>query len=239
MHSVLVVNAKGGCGKTTVATNLAGYYAVRGKNVTLVDYDPQQSSIEWLENRGPERAPINGIAGFKESVRIPQGTDVVVIDSPAGIQGRQLADLVRRADSIVMPILPSPIDVRAAEHFLSEVNKLRKVVNADVRFATVANRVKENTLAAHDLNDYLDALKLPSGRKLPVLASLRASQNYIRAAEKGLSIFEFAPVKTLPDRDQWARLIRWVSHSGKSGKSSKKAVGAKNPQKSKTARAAA
>ncbi|HCO59446.1 MAG TPA: chromosome partitioning protein [Porticoccaceae bacterium] len=238
MHSVLVVNSKGGCGKTTIATNLAGYYAVRGKNVSLVDYDPQQSSIEWLENRGPERALINGIAGFKESVRIPQGTDVVVIDSPAGIQGRQLADLVRRADSIVMPILPSPIDVRAAEHFLSEVNKLRKVVNADVRFATVANRVKENTLAAHDLNDYLDALKLPSGRKLPVLASLRASQNYIRAAEKGLSIFEFAPVKTLPDRDQWARLIRWVSHSGKSGKSSKKAVGAKNPQKSKTARAA-
>lgn len=235
MHSVLVVNAKGGCGKTTVATNLAGYYAIRGKNVTLVDYDPQQSSIEWLENRGPERAPINGIAGFRESVRIPEGTDFVIIDSPAGIQGRQLADLVRRADSIVMPILPSPIDVRAAEHFLSEVNKLRKVVNADVRFSTIANRVKENTLAAHDLNDYLDALKLPSGRKLPVLASLRASQNYIRAAEKGLSIFEFAPVKTLPDRDQWARLIRWVSHSGKSGK---KAAGKSSSEKRKTAKAA-
>lgn len=235
MHSILVVNSKGGCGKTTVATNLAGYYAVRGKSVTLVDYDPQQSSIEWLENRGPERAPINGIAGFRESVRIPQGTDFVIIDSPAGIQGRQLADLVRRADSILMPILPSPLDVRAAEHFLSEVNKIRKVVNADVRFATVANRVKENTLAAHDLSDYLDALKLPSGRKLPVLASLRASQNYIRAAEKGLSIFEFAPVKTLPDRDQWARLIRWVSHRGKPGK---KAAGTKKPGKSKTAKAA-
>lgn len=237
MHSVLVVNSKGGCGKTTVATNLAGYYAVRGKSVTLVDYDPQQSSIEWLENRAAQWAPINGIAAFRESVRIPPGTDFVIIDSPAGIQGRPLADLVRRADSILMPILPSPIDVRAAEHFLSEVNRLRKVVNADVRFATIANRVKENTLAAHDLNDYLDALTLPSGRKLPVLASLRASQNYIRAAEKGLSIFEFAPVKTLPDRDQWARLIRWVSHGGKPGKG---AVGesAKNSGKGKTAQAA-
>ncbi len=221
-RSILVVNSKGGCGKTTVATNLAGYYAARGKKVALVDYDPQASSIEWLEMRGSDRAPISSVAASREPARIPRGTEYVIMDSPAGLHDRPLSDLVRKADTILMPILPSPIDVRAATHFLSEINKLRKVVNADVRFATVANRVRENTLAAHDLNEYLDALKLPNGKKLPVLASLRASQNYIRAAEKGLSIFEFAPVKTLQDRDQWARILRWISHAGKA--KSKKAA---------------
>ena len=218
MRSILVVNSKGGCGKTTIATNLAGYYAARGKSVTLVDYDPQQSAIDWLACRSSDRPAIKGVAATAEQVRTPKGTDYVIMDSPAALHGRPLADMVRRADTILMPILPSPIDVRAAGHFLSEVNKLRKIANADVRFATIANRVRENTLAAHDLNEYLDALRLPNGKKLPVLAALRASQNYIRAADKGLSIFEFAPVKTLPDRDQWARIIRWVSHAGKSKK---------------------
>lgn len=215
MRSILVMNSKGGCGKTTLATNLAGYYAARGKSVALVDYDPQQSSIDWLDARGSDRAPIVGIAASRDAVRIPKNTDYVIMDSPAAVHGRPLAELVRKADIILMPVLPSPIDVRAARNFLNEVNKLRKVVNADVKFATVANRVRENTVAAHDLYEYLDALRLPNGKKLPYLAVLRASQNYIRAAEKGLSIFEFAPVKTLPDRDQWVRIFRWINSVGK------------------------
>ncbi len=215
MRSILVMNSKGGCGKTTLATNLAGYYAARGKSVTLVDYDPQESSIDWLDARGSDRAPIVGIAASRDAVRIPKNTDYVIMDSPAAVHGRPLAELVRKADIILMPVLPSPIDVRAARNFLNEVNKLRKVVNADVKFATVANRVRENTVAAHDLYEYLDALRLPNGKKLPYLAVLRASQNYIRAAEKGLSIFEFAPVKTLPDRDQWVRIFRWINSVGK------------------------
>tara|TARA_R110000787_G_scaffold96214_2_gene199485 strand:- start:2260 stop:2892 length:633 start_codon:yes stop_codon:yes gene_type:complete len=209
------MNSKGGCGKTTLATNLAGYYAARGKSVALVDYDPQESSIDWLEARGGDRAPIVGIAASQDAVRIPKNMDYVIMDSPAAVHGRPLAELVRKADIILMPVLPSPIDVRAARNFLNEVNKLRKVVNADVKFATVANRVRENTVAAHDLYEYLDALRLPSGKRLPYLAVLRASQNYIRAAEKGLSIFEFAPVKTLPDRDQWVRIFRWINSVGK------------------------
>lgn len=215
MRSILVMNSKGGCGKTTLATNLAGYYAARGKSVALVDYDPQESSVDWLDARGSDRAPIVGIAPSRDAVRIPKNTDYVIMDSPAAVHGRPLAELVRKADIILMPVLPSPIDVRAARNFLNEVNKLRKVVNADVKFATVANRVRENTVAAHDLYEYLDALRLPNGKKLPYLAVLRASQNYIRAAEKGLSIFEFAPVKTLPDRDQWVRIFRWINSVGK------------------------
>ncbi len=172
MRSILVMNSKGGCGKTTLATNLAGYYAARGKSVTLVDYDPQESSIDWLDARGSDRAPIVGIAASRDAVRIPKNTDYVIMDSPAAVHGRPLAELVRKADIILMPVLPSPIDVRAARNFLNEVNKLRKVVNADVKFATVANRVRENTVAAHDLYEYLDALRLPNGKKLPYLAVL-------------------------------------------------------------------
>lgn len=215
MRSILVLNSKGGCGKTTLATNLAGYYAARGRIVALVDYDPQQSSMDWLGVRGGDRASIVGIAASRGEVRIPKNTEYVIMDSPAAVHGRPLAELVRKADIILMPVLPSPIDVRAARNFLGEVNKLRKVVNAKVKFATVANRVRENTVAAHDLYEYLDALRLPNGKKLPYLAVLRASQNYIRAAEKGLSIFEFAPVKTLPDRDQWVRIFRWINSVGK------------------------
>lgn len=214
MRSILVVNAKGGCGKTTLATNLAGYYAARGKNVVLADYDQQGSSMAWLAERDAARAPIAGIAAAQQAMRVPKNTDYLIMDSPAALHGKPLADLVRRADIMLMPVLPSPIDVRAAKDFLNEVNKLRKVVNSDVKFATIANRVRDNTVAAHDLYEYLDALRLPSGKKLPYLAVLRASQNYIRAAEKGLSIFEFAPVKTLPDREQWVRIFRWINNAG-------------------------
>jgi len=126
------------------------------------------------------------------------------------IQRRRL-----RKKRVESPPLPVGSLLRAARNFISEINKLRKVVNADVKLATVANRVRENTLAASDLDEYLDAIRLPSGKKLPYLAHLRASQNYIHAAGRGLSIFEFAPVKTLPDREQWARIFRWINQAGK------------------------
>ncbi len=211
MRSVLIVNSKGGCGKSTIATNLAGYYAAKGKSVVLADYDPQESSLEWLAARPAERAPITGLAGHKEKIRIPADTDYLIMDSPAAFHGRPLAGLVAKADAILMPILPSPIDERAAIRFLMEIKHLRRVVNSEVKVATIANRVRENTLAAGDLNEYLEGLKLPNGKKLRHLALLRASQNYIKAAERGLSVFEFAPVKTLLDREQWVRILRWIS----------------------------
>jgi chromosome partitioning protein len=137
------------------------------------------------------------------------------MDSPAAIHGRELADLVRRADSVLMPLLPSPIDIRAANHFIGELNAVRKLVNGGVRLATVANRVREQSVAAAGLESYLQEFSLPSGKPFPFLAALRASQNYIQAAERGLSIFEFAPVRTFPDREQWLRILRWLSRSSR------------------------
>ena len=212
MRTILVLNAKGGCGKTTVATNLAGYYASRDAKVTLADYDPQGSSTDWLAARPEDRPRIRGMAMWTdESQRTPAGTEYLIMDAPARTHEDMLAPLVRRAQTIVMPVLPSPMDMRAAERFLGGLLQPRQVIDAKVKLAVVANRVRDNTRAAGALEDYLNALKLPNGRKLPFLTVLRASQNYIRAAARGLSVFEFAPLATMQDREEWKPMLRWLN----------------------------
>lgn len=211
MRSILILNSKGGCGKTTIATNLAGYYAQRGRSVLLADFDPQGSSLDWLAVR-PETYPeIHGVAAFAEKFRVSQSTDVLIMDAPAAIHGRPLSDLMRRAETIVMPVLPSPLDIRAAKRFIEELKRINKVVKAEVKLATVANRVRENTLAGGELSHYLEKLKLPDNKRFPFMTILRGSQNYIKAAERGLSIFEFTPSATQVDREQWTPLLRWLN----------------------------
>ena len=210
MRTILVLNAKGGSGKTTVATNLAGYFASEGAKVALVDYDPQGSSIDWLRVRPSDRPKITAIDGATKSVRVPRRTEIVIMDAPSRTHDEQLAALVRRAQTVILPVVPSPIDIRAAERFLTELRALRNVIRTDVKVTTIANRVREGTLIANALEDYLFGLKLPSGRKMPFLTMLRSSTNYLKAAEKGLSIFEFAPIPTAGDREYWSPLLRWL-----------------------------
>jgi chromosome partitioning protein len=182
MRTILVLNAKGGSGKTTVATNLAGYFATEGAKVALVDLDPQGSSLDWLDARAPDRPKITAVEGFTKGVRVPRSTDIVVMDAPSRTHDDHLLALVRRAQTIVLPVVPSPIDIRAAERFLGELRNLRNVIDTDIKMATVANRVREGTLIANELEDYLYDLRLPSGRKLPFMTVLRSSTNYLRAA---------------------------------------------------------
>ena len=210
MRTILVLNAKGGSGKTTVATNLAGYFANEGAKVALVDLDPQGSSLDWLLARPSDRPKITAVEGFSKGVRVPRSTEVVIMDAPSRTHDDQLSTLVRRAQTIILPIVPSPIDIRAAQRFLGELRGLRNVIDSDIKMATVANRVREGSLVANQLEDYLYELKLPSGRKFPFMTVLRSSSNYLRAAERGLSIFEFAPVATVTDREYWSPLTRWL-----------------------------
>jgi chromosome partitioning protein len=210
MRTILVLNSKGGSGKTTIATNLAGYYAAQGRSVALVDFDAQGSSIDWLRARPADRPRIHGVDAYSSGLRVPRGTEIVVMDAPARTHDEDLARLVRRAQTIIIPVLPSPVDIRAVRRFFGELRALRTVVETDVKMATVANRVREGMLVANELEDYLYELTLPSGRKFPFLTMLRASANYLRAAERGLSIFEFAPVATATDREYWLPLIRWL-----------------------------
>lgn len=213
MRTILVLNAKGGSGKTTLATNIAGFFADRGQAVALADFDVQRSSLDWLAAREADRPEIKGIDAAAHGLRIPGGIDVTVIDAPAATHGEELGALVRRAQTIIIPVLPSPVDIRAAEHFIGELMEVRVVERHDVKVATVANRAREGTQATAELEGYLDQLKLPNGRKLPFLAHLRSSVNYLRAAERGLSIFEFAPMATQPDRECWAPITKWLASS--------------------------
>lgn len=205
MRSIMLLNAKGGCGKSTLATNLASHFTVAGKKVMLVDFDPQQSSLEWLAARSAERPEIVGVDGTTETVRPGKSYDVVIYDVPAVTHGKQLADFVRRVETIIMPVLPSPMDIRAASHFVKEMRALSKVERNEVKIALVANRVRENTVVYHKLSVFLKSLKIP------FIATLRDTQNYIRAADRGLGIFELAPSAVQIDLEQWKPLLKWVN----------------------------
>ena len=211
MRTIIVLNPKGGCGKSTIATNIASYFAIKGKKVTLADCDPQGSSKDWLSVRPDIYSAINGIVVDDDRLKIPRNSEVLIIDTPAAVAEKRLSKYLRKAQSLIMPIIASPIDIRAAEKFLEELFSFKGTINNKIKIATVANRVREDTLIAAKLEHYLDNVKLPSGKKLPFMTMLRASQNYIRAAERGLSIFELPPSKTYYDREQWAPLLRWLT----------------------------
>jgi len=216
LRTIMIVNPKGGCGKTTLATNLAGCFASQGARVTLVDCDPQASSLAWLSARPGNRPTINGLAGWNDLASLkPRRCDVLVMDAPAGVHGKPLKALLKQVQTVLVPVLPSPIDIRAASRFINELLEARRVIRGKVRVGVVANRVRERTLIAQTLGHFLHSLQVP------FLTSLRDSQNYIRAADRGLSIAELAPFMVAYDRVQWEPLLRWLdsdaSHPG-SGK---------------------
>ena len=211
MRTILVLNAKGGSGKTTVATNLAGYYAAEGARVTLADFDPQGSSIDWLSSRPSSAPPIHGVEAHARGLRAKRSTEIVIMDAPARTHDEALANLMKRAQTAIVPVVPSPVDIRAAQRFFAEFKALRPLINNDVKIATVASRVRESARQTEDLEDYLYTLKLPSGRKFPFLTLVRQSANYLKAAERGLSIFEFSPSATAVDRAYWQPLLRWLA----------------------------
>ena len=201
MRTIMLMNAKGGCGKSTLATNLAGYYAAQGKKVVLADFDPQQSSMEWLQARPEDRPEIIGIDATQDPVKASRNTDFLFLDVPAVTHGKELTALVKRAETIIIPVLPSPMDIRAASHFVKELLSVGKIERKEAKLALVANRVRENTIVYHRLEVFLKSLKVP------FIATLRDTQNYIRAADRGLSIFELAPSSTQLDLEQWEPLI--------------------------------
>ena len=205
MRTILVLNAKGGCGKSTISTNLASYYAFEEeKKVVLADYDPQGSSLAWLEARGEEWPEIEGVAAFKDDLRPARDTDILIIDAPARVHGKELTAMVRKADTILFPVLPSPIDMRAATDYMKEVKAVGKVERKQVKIGIIANRVRENTIIFSELFEFIKKLKVP------YVATLRDTQNYIRAEERGIGIFEMAPSQVYQDLEGWEPLTKWL-----------------------------
>jgi len=206
MHKIMVLNPKGGCGKTTLATNLASFYANRGERVALADFDPQSSSADWLAVRPAERPTIHHVSidEEKDKLLLPIGMDIVIMDAPAATHGKALKRHVKKAHTLLIPVLPSPIDMRAAARFIEELLLVGRVSRAETRIAVVANRVKEQTLIFQALQRFLASLDIP------FLTSLRDSQNYIRAAERGLGLCELMPSLAGPDLAQWQPLLTWL-----------------------------
>jgi chromosome partitioning protein len=206
MRHILVLNAKGGCGKSTIATTLASYYAwEQEKKVALADFDPQGSSLAWLEVRGEEWPPIEGIAAWKDPLRPSRDTDVVIMDAPARVHGSELTQLVRKAETIVFPVLPSPIDMRAAEVSMQELQATGRVQRGEAKIGVIANRVRENTIIYAELYEFLRKLNVP------YIATLRDTQNYIKAEERGVGIYEMAPSLVWQDIENWEPLVKWLN----------------------------
>ena len=205
MKTILIVNPKGGCGKSTLAINLASYYALWKVPVALADYDPQQSSLEWLAQRSRHSNPIHGIdasRGQQARASIPGDIERLIMDAPARIPLRQLKRLFGFAEVVILPVLPSPLDIRATGHFIGEL-MLENLLKVS-RVGLVANRVKENTLIYRNLEKFLRRMKIP------LVTHIRDTQNYIRAAEDGYGIFEMAPYQADKDVEQWRPLIEWI-----------------------------
>lgn len=205
MPIVVVANPKGGVGKSTLATNIAGYYASRGHSVMLGDADRQQSSALWLRLRPPAaRALTTWELKDDNIVRPPKGTTHVVLDTPAGLHGRMFKEVMQLADKVIVPLQPSVFDIFATRAFLDELAEHRKASRMQV--GIVGMRVDPRTIAADKLHEFVDALGLP------VLGYLRHTQNYIHLAARGLTLFDVAPGRVERDLAQWEGICRWLDN---------------------------
>lgn len=220
MRKILILNSKGGCGKSTIATNLAAYFAYQGHSTSLLDYDKQGSSMNWLNSRPEQKPKIHGIAAKKNrtdvtlswQLRLPSKADFVVLDAPAGVSGFVLGDYVRRVDAIIIPVLPSPIDIHATTGFIKELLLVGRARAMDTKIAVVANRVKDHgDDQANNKSDMYQQLQLfLNSLKLPFLGKLSASPEYVRATEQGLGVHELTDPRCPEICAQWAPIIEWL-----------------------------
>jgi chromosome partitioning protein len=226
MRTILVVNSKGGCGKSTIATNLASFYARENKSVVLADFDPQGSSLQWLAARSPERPHIEGVAGLESGFRLPRHADYVILDAPAAVHGAELTALVRRAQTILIPVLPSATDMRATARFVHELLLVGKVTRQETRLATVANRVAPTPALKRAAEIMLGGADSPyqstasriyrplerflTRLRIPFVATLPDSPSYALADARGLGICELGDSRATWDCVPWRPLIEWL-----------------------------
>ena len=213
MKTTLVINPKGGAGKTTVATNLASYFASERIPCTLMDYDPQGSSLNWLRLRPDELPRIHGANAAPEKfgrlrsfeMYVPPDTRQLVIDAPAGASGVLLHEMLERAHSIVVPLVPSSIDLHATGNFLREILAMRRLQSTGVRIAVVANKVRRTMPAYAPLQELLESL----GIKL--LARLIDSDVFMKAAESGRGVFELNAGLAVAECRQFSPIVEWLT----------------------------
>lgn len=208
---IVVVNPKGGSGKSTLSVNLSGYLAVTDRKVALIDLDPQGSSSHWLKKRPVESPPIHGVfAGTKPgecinlSVTLPEDTDIAVIDTPASLTNKEIADITIGSHAIIIPVMPSELDIHAASRLIADLLIIVRISRKDERLGIVANRVKERTISFMKLRKFLNRLNIP------VIGMIRDSQNYVSTVREGLCIHEMQLSRTVKDLKTWEPITHWL-----------------------------
>ncbi len=211
MKNILVANPKGGSGKTTIATNLAGYFAVQGHKVLLSDLDRQQSASYWLDRRPANYPVILGQTAKEKHANEKNNNKLhwVISDSPGGFRDDKLSDAVKQADCIIVPVQPSAFDMGATQDFLDVLNAEKAIRKNKTFIALVGIRVNYRTNAAAKLAEYMEQTNLP------VLAYLRNAQVYVTAAEQGLSLFDMRPSLVAQDVEQWQPMLDWIVEATK------------------------
>jgi chromosome partitioning protein len=201
MKTILIANPKGGSGKTTLSTNIAGYLARSGHRVTLMDLDRQKSATQWLTSR-PFELPI--ITPFHTETGKPLDADWLVIDSPAGLHGKNLEYALKLAHKVVVPIAPSLFDIQASHEFLESLGQQKTVRKGKTFVGIVGMRMAPHTRAATTLEQFIGKLDLP------VLAFLRETQVYVNAAFEGKTLFDLPPFQAERELEQWTYLLNWL-----------------------------
>lgn len=203
MPVVVVANPKGGVGKSTLSTQIAGYFASQNHAVMLGDADRQQSSKLWLSLRPDNAQPIRSWElGNDQIAKPPKGTTHVVLDTPAGLHGKRLKEILKRAHKVVVPLQPSVFDIFATQDFLNELTERAQAAKIDI--GIVGMRVDERTRAAEQLRTFVEATGLP------VLGYVRDTQNYVQLAARGLTVFDLPPGRVARDIAQWQAICRWL-----------------------------
>lgn len=212
MKKVVVANLKGGSGKTTIATTLAACWAGAGHNTCLLDLDPQRAATGWLRRRPESRPRIDtlslpsqtGGVTLSYALRIPRDTQRLIVDTPAGLGGIALADTVRGAAAVLVPVLPSAMDSDAAARTVADLLVIAKLGRHSGRIAVIANRVRRGTLGADRLQRFIAALDIP------LIATLHDLQAYAHAVNGGLGLHELPRRRTGGERMAWMPLLEWL-----------------------------
>ena len=211
-HKIVILNPKGGCGKTTLATNLASYFAMVGPPPTLVDCDPHGYSMRWLHKRPSGRPKIFGIAAENFCTRTEKrlqlrawpGSNYLIIDLPAALSADQLFDQTYDANSILIPVVPSEIDIYAAASFIADLLLIAQLDRRNRNLAIIANRTRQNTTSYRMLMRFLTSLEIP------LVAQLRDTQNYVHAAANGIGICEMPQYRVKQDMEQLHLIVAWL-----------------------------
>jgi chromosome partitioning protein len=206
MPVFVIANPKGGVGKSTLSTNLAGYFAAQGRQVLLGDADRQHSARGWLGIRPAVARPIATWEIDEDSIaRPPKGTSHVVLDTPAGLHGRRLNDILKMTDKVIVPLQPSIFDILATREFLQRLAEEKSVRNGAIDVGIVGMRVDSRTRSAEQLYRFVESLNLP------MVGCLRDTQNYVQLAAHGLTMWDIAPSRVQRDLEQWQPILDWVA----------------------------